>query len=203
MAEAAREFDTRELNSVSDSDKRFQLWVYLFVLLVVVGLAVFIVARDWRAISSKSPAGLLALSYDLAVWLICTLVAYAIIDAALDLRRGASVVRVTDEGVELNYPGKQAAQVPWNESSTVVTLFEWPNLPNQGYALRIGRVNTRIPLEARDVILHRAEQMEMQIDVRTAFAFSSAFRPRVTRIRPRISTPRLSDPAAGRHTDRS
>ncbi len=170
------EFDTRELNATADSDKRFQLWVYLFVLAIVVGLSVSLAARDWRTLSPSS-------WYDMAAWGICTIVALTTIDALMDLRKGASMVRITAYTLELEYPGGKIVRTPSKSPSIDIQLFEWPKLPDQGYALRIGRVNTRIPREAREIIFRRAEELKLRIDTKRTLALSSAFERKGVRIR--------------------
>jgi hypothetical protein len=201
MAATSMEFDTTTINSPVDSDKRFQLCIYLAVFSIVTVSSLYLAARDSRILFNGPVDGGSPTGFDLAVWIICAFAASVAVYGTLDLRRGASRVRVGDDGLYLTFPGGRTIHVPWGQSKAQLTLREWPSLPSQGYALGVGRVYTRIPPDAYSEILRRAEVMKMGIEVRSGFAVTSTFRPRVTYIWPLTTITPNSAPVPERRAD--
>lgn len=193
------EFNATGLNRTADANKRFLIAVYGFVLVVAVASAFGLAARDWhRVVAGGYDVTTYPFNYDIFGWIMCTILALLEIYGLSYLRKGASVVRVTGVGIELEFPGGRTLRRGWHETTPPVSLHEWPGLPSLGYAIRVGRIDTRLPREAYDFILQKARELGLPTYVGTAFALYAAAKPRITWIRP--SAVGIPTPPIGGHS---
>lgn len=179
------DFDARVLNEDADRNKRFMLAVYLFVFLTMVGASLVLASRHWsQDVTAGWSVTRYPVDYDVIAWALFAVGALIAAYGISYLRSGAALVRVTREGLELVFPSGRSLRRSWHASRPNLSLHEWPGLPNQGYAMRVGRIDTRLPREAYDFVLQRVKDLGLPTTVGSDFALYAAAKPRITWIGP-------------------
>lgn len=185
MSSPTAEFDATALNRTADSNKRFMMAVYLFVFLTTVGASLVLASRHWsQDVMDSWSLTRYPVDYDVIAWALFAVGALIAASGISYLRSGASRVRVTGEGLELVFPGGRILRRSWHASRPNLSLHEWPGLPNQGFAMSVGRIDTRLPREAYDFVLQRAKDLGLPTTVRSGFALYAAAKSRITWIGP-------------------